>query len=384
MKMEYKPRQIRRGTNSQRIALGGLAAGEWGFETDLLDIYIGTAGGDELISDHSARDFLNGQDQAVKTTSSPAFNKTYLGDTLFIGITTYPTNEYDGLRIYTKNITDIVGRGMKIESFYSGVYASTGSDVVATAQGSNDQDHVCAGQYTPIVNLPGKTITAVYGNKLEALLVDGTIIDFYHLYLGYINITAGTVTRKWSLYSINADPSWMGGRLGLGAAATGGYFVPNANYQLDVRSDFLTGAYGFYNGQICCFSRTAHAIDVGGVLALGGESGLPSTPYPFAFIGGLKRVAGTYEGYMVFHTTSGGAGGEADGGNYERARLLYEGLSLTTGRVYMVNMVPVLGPRVVDARVNDAINAAAWDATTAGVLESLRDAAITHGWIKAA
>lgn len=43
----------------------------------------------------------------------------------------------------------------------------------------------------------------------------------------------------------------------------------------------------------------------------------------------------------------------------------------------------VLGTRVVDARVDDAINAGAWDATTAGVLESLRDAAVTHGWIKA-
>ena len=55
----------------------------------------------------------------------------------------------------------------------------------------------------------------------------------------------------------------------------------------------------------------------------------------------------------------------------------------TTG-VYMVDDVQVIQARVVDARVNDAINAAAWDATTAGVLESIRDALVTHGAIAAA
>jgi hypothetical protein len=79
MKMEYKPRQIRRGTNAERVALGGLAAGELGFETDTLDIYIGSVAGDKLIADRSALDFLNGQDQAVKTTDSPAFAGMTLG-----------------------------------------------------------------------------------------------------------------------------------------------------------------------------------------------------------------------------------------------------------------------------------------------------------------
>jgi hypothetical protein len=52
--------------------------------------------------------------------------------------------------------------------------------------------------------------------------------------------------------------------------------------------------------------------------------------------------------------------------------------------VYAVDDVQVIQARVVDARVNDAINAVAWDGTTAGVLESIRDALVTHGVIAAA
>jgi len=43
----------------------------------------------------------------------------------------------------------------------------------------------------------------------------------------------------------------------------------------------------------------------------------------------------------------------------------------------------VVGQQVVDAKCDDAINAAAWDATTAGVLTALRDAMVTHGLVVA-
>jgi hypothetical protein len=51
---------------------------------------------------------------------------------------------------------------------------------------------------------------------------------------------------------------------------------------------------------------------------------------------------------------------------------------------YKVVDTQVVGPRVIDARCDDSINAAAWDATTAGVLTSLRDAMVAHGLIAAA
>ena len=63
------------------------------------------------------------------------------------------------------------------------------------------------------------------------------------------------------------------------------------------------------------------------------------------------------------------------------------GLDIGIGRnvdaagVYKVSAVQVLGPRVVDARADDTINTLVWDSTTAGVLEALRTAAMTHGLI---
>ena len=51
--------------------------------------------------------------------------------------------------------------------------------------------------------------------------------------------------------------------------------------------------------------------------------------------------------------------------------------------VLKVGIVQVVGARVVDAKIDDAINAGAWDATTAGVLEACRDALVTHGLVAA-
>jgi hypothetical protein len=51
--------------------------------------------------------------------------------------------------------------------------------------------------------------------------------------------------------------------------------------------------------------------------------------------------------------------------------------------VYKVDGTQVVSNRVVDARIDDAINDSTWDSTTAGVLDAIRDAMITHGLIAA-
>jgi len=51
---------------------------------------------------------------------------------------------------------------------------------------------------------------------------------------------------------------------------------------------------------------------------------------------------------------------------------------------YQVNGTQVVGARVVDARADDAVSLGAYDATTGGVIDALRDAMITHGLIAAA
>jgi hypothetical protein len=71
------------------------------------------------------------------------------------------------------------------------------------------------------------------------------------------------------------------------------------------------------------------------------------------------------------------------GGVLECDGLIYAdaGIDVASGQVYKLNNVQVVGARVIDARCDDAINESAWDATTAGVLDSLRDAMIAHGLI---
>jgi len=56
-------------------------------------------------------------------------------------------------------------------------------------------------------------------------------------------------------------------------------------------------------------------------------------------------------------------------------------ISTTLG--YKVNGTQVLYARVIDARIDDTINTSAWDATTAGVLDAIRDALVTHGIVAA-
>jgi hypothetical protein len=62
---------------------------------------------------------------------------------------------------------------------------------------------------------------------------------------------------------------------------------------------------------------------------------------------------------------------------------LTSGGNLNITGVYKVDGTQVVGNRVIDARANDTINTTTWDSTTAGVLDSLRDAMITHGLIAA-
>jgi hypothetical protein len=65
-------------------------------------------------------------------------------------------------------------------------------------------------------------------------------------------------------------------------------------------------------------------------------------------------------------------------------KVVVTGAYLDVSGVYKVDNVQVVGNRVVDARCDDTVNTSTWNSTTAGVLDALRDAMITHGLIAAA
>ena len=87
----------------------------------------------------------------------------------------------------------------------------------------------------------------------------------------------------------------------------------------------------------------------------------------------------TEETRMVWDLWTGGATNEAM--TLSGAGALWTDLSVDT-LTYKVSGTQVVGARVVDARCDDAINTG--DATSDGVIDSLRDAMIAHGLIAAA
>lgn len=74
----------------------------------------------------------------------------------------------------------------------------------------------------------------------------------------------------------------------------------------------------------------------------------------------------------------------AETGIADRFQVELSSGNVNTVGVYKVAATQIVGARVVDAAIDDAINAGAWDATTAGVLTAIRDAIVTHGLVAAA
>lgn len=62
---------------------------------------------------------------------------------------------------------------------------------------------------------------------------------------------------------------------------------------------------------------------------------------------------------------------------------LQVGGDMTVSGGYKVDGTQVVSNRVVDARIDDTINDSTWDSTTAGVLDAIRDAMVSHGLMAA-
>lgn len=115
-----------------------------------------------------------------------------------------------------------------------------------------------------------------------------------------------------------------------GSGATQGFaglgtVVPTA--PLDIRGAMSYAGPYFATPIERVYSTNAAAVDYGGIIALGGESGNTTTPYSFGFITGAKETAtaGSYAGYLAFRTTAGSGTSEANSGNYERMRITSTG-----------------------------------------------------------
>jgi trimeric autotransporter adhesin len=99
-----------------------------------------------------------------------------------------------------------------------------------------------------------------------------------------------------------------------------GTITPTA--KLDIRGTYTTpdlNGFSTAGNVLNVYSTNTNGAGVGGVLALGGNTGLSTATYPFAFIQGAQQTAGEYGGILSFWTTSnGGINGEVNSANYQR------------------------------------------------------------------
>lgn len=172
----------------------------------------------------------------------------------------------------------------------------------------------------------------------------GAVTATYAGYFGVINNSAnGTITNAYGVYIYNAGVvGTMTNRYGLSIAASAG----SGTLSMGVEIGSLSGTQSIKTG-----------------MKINAISGASTTNYGIH----IGNVSGATNNYSIYTGTG---------------DVRFGGLVNTTEH-YEVDGTQVISNRVVDARCDDTINTSAWDSTTAGVLDSLRDAMVTHGLIAA-
>jgi len=130
-------------------------------------------------------------------------------------------------------------------------------------------------------------------------------------------------------------------------------------------------------GQLALMDTSAQDVGVGGAILFGGKYTDAGDYTCWAGVHGAKVNGDTdnFQGELIFYVRA------ATDVMAKRASLSSSGIFNIIGG-YKVDDVQVVSNRVIDARIDDAINSG--DATTDGVIDALRDAMITHGLIAAA
>lgn len=271
--------------------------------------------------------------------------------TIFIDSAETLTNEDDAIYINTTEYSKRIGRGIKAVLNWNGgadAFGSTAIEGQSRVVGDLPKDH--SNVFQSFAYKEGTGRMQYFSNFFASKVLTNSNIGRYYGY--YYNSGVGTPDSAWSYFSLGPDPAYFSAKVAIADST-----LPNASipFPLFVSKPYVNTSFGFTNAHAGLYSNNFFGIGIGGVLALGGRTGLASDPYPFAFVRGGKSDLTTYAGFLSLHTTSDGINaGEVNGGNYERMRINEKGqvmigdtvslgtdikLSARGGRTYVENLV---------------------------------------------
>ncbi len=229
-------------------------------------------------------------------------------------------DEKNAVYINMPTVTNNIARGVNTVMNWSGTYGATGYNLFGYITGSGDHNHYYGNQNWIFHDSAGTTTNvAAFMGKITQNA--GKIENWYGLYLPSNTLTSGSITNSWNIYSTNEARSYLRGGLILSDSLITPSASTVASYGvLRISHDYATISGGLSKHGIYVLSTDTASVGAGGVIALGGESGAASTPYPFGLILGAKEQAGaTYNGYLAFYTTDTGSN------NSEKMRLTSAG-----------------------------------------------------------
>lgn len=261
------------------------------------------------------------------------------------------TNEDDAIYIETTDYRKRIGRGIKAVLNWSGgatPFGSTAIEGQSHVNGNIDKDH--SNVFQSFAYKTGTARMQYFSNYFASKVLSNNNIGRYYGY--YYNSGVGSADSSWAYFSLGPDPSYFSAKVAIADSTLPDASIP---YPLFVSKPFSNSTYGLTTAHAGLYSNNFYGIGVGGVLALGGRTGLGSDPYAFAFIRGAKSDLTTYGGFLSLHTSSDGTNaGEVNGGNYERLRINEKGqvmigdtvalgtdiqLSITGGKTYVENLI---------------------------------------------
>lgn len=236
----------------------------------------------------------------TKNTSSTSFNRSYFYNNNNVGVqflnfgSAYGFGTEFGVgqngSVIQSNTTSAFAVGTS--GAYPLLLGTSGSERMRIDSSGN----ILVGQTSPIYSATNRANLTI-GKSAGSILVLGTSTAANgYLFYNNTDLELANSTSSGSVFFRTSGTERMritsGGNVGIGTSS------PNSRLEVREANRVFDG-YGNVN----VFTTDTGTQNVGGSIALGGDSFGGTTPYPFAKIQGIKEGGGTWSGSLILGTT---------------------------------------------------------------------------------